>query len=431
MQVVLIYDKPFWEHKGDMFGLLNNSNPPFSSNVNDYVENRGRFYMFWNCIETSGRPMLIALMAGNAAEAVEFTSDEAIISEATANLTKIFAPTPVPKPSEFMVSRWRSDPFARGSYSYVGPTAQADDYESMARPVGPVHFAGEATCDTHPATVHGAYISGLRAAAGIVESLIGPVPVPHPLVPSRVRQPDSNTVTPLKRSAAEAAASAAARSGVGLDGAMEALSTGPNSANRHTERTLELTIANAIESRLGPRPAKPPRTTANPFLFYTRDHWSRVKNVVILAGGKAGRTEVRNALGKAWRDASDDVKAPYLAEADALRERIRIQDEIWKQALATWTKKAEEIRLAMSQGEDSNRDVVMAGVQPPPVGELAPGRPDSRPLDEKDLGVFGQSTIPRPPLSSEALHENESNWAMPVHEGLGAFRENQSPMYKN
>lgn len=61
--------------------------------------------------------------------------------------------------------------------------ARPSDYDLMAQPVGNLHFAGEATCGGYPATVHGAYISGLRAASEVYESILGPIKVPEPLVP--------------------------------------------------------------------------------------------------------------------------------------------------------------------------------------------------------------------------------------------------------
>ena len=44
----------------------------------------------------------------------------------------------------------------------------ADDYDTMAESVNDkVFFAGEATCRHHPATMHGALLSGHRAAAQV------------------------------------------------------------------------------------------------------------------------------------------------------------------------------------------------------------------------------------------------------------------------
>lgn len=39
------------------------------------------------------------------------------------------------KPKETVVTRWRSDPWARGSYSFVSTSASGNDYDILACPV--------------------------------------------------------------------------------------------------------------------------------------------------------------------------------------------------------------------------------------------------------------------------------------------------------
>ena len=58
-----------------MFGLLNEAEREASMQPEDYCSRRGRFYLFWNCIKTSGKPVLVALMAGEAAHYAEATSN--------------------------------------------------------------------------------------------------------------------------------------------------------------------------------------------------------------------------------------------------------------------------------------------------------------------------------------------------------------------
>lgn len=175
-KVILVFDEPFWDIHRDMFGLLNQSEVKNSLAQEDYARNRGKFYLFWNTIKASGRPMLVALMAGDAALEAESTPQDTLITDVVDKLVRMFSLSYRPHVEEAIVTRWKQDPFARGTYSYLGPEAQPGDYEAMARSVGNLHFAGEATCGTHPATVHGAFISGLRAAAEVVEAMIGPVP---------------------------------------------------------------------------------------------------------------------------------------------------------------------------------------------------------------------------------------------------------------
>lgn len=158
-----------------MFGLLNEPDVEGSTNQKSYSAGRGKAYLFWNTVKTSGRPMLVALMAGDAAETAELTPDNELVEDVLEKLRRIFKLDDRPRPVEAVVTRWRKDRFARGSYSYVGPNAHPGDYDAMAQPVGNLFFGGEATCVTHPATVHGAYLSGLRVASQVLDSLIGPM----------------------------------------------------------------------------------------------------------------------------------------------------------------------------------------------------------------------------------------------------------------
>jgi lysine-specific histone demethylase 1 len=50
---------------------------------------------------------------------VENISDDAIIARCLAILRSIFGNSQVPIPKEAVVTRWKSDPWARGSYSFV------------------------------------------------------------------------------------------------------------------------------------------------------------------------------------------------------------------------------------------------------------------------------------------------------------------------
>ncbi len=70
-------------------------------------------------------------------------------------------------PARALVSDWQADPLARGAYSWV-PVGAMKAQRLLARPVGPLHFAGEANhFEGACGTVHGAIETGLRAAAEI------------------------------------------------------------------------------------------------------------------------------------------------------------------------------------------------------------------------------------------------------------------------
>ncbi|KDO85036.1 hypothetical protein CISIN_1g004657mg [Citrus sinensis] len=73
-------------------------------------------------------------------------------------------------PVQAICTRWGKDRFSYGSYSYVAVGSSGDDYDILAETVGDgrVFFAGEATNKQYPATMHGAFLSGMREAASIL-----------------------------------------------------------------------------------------------------------------------------------------------------------------------------------------------------------------------------------------------------------------------
>jgi monoamine oxidase len=71
----------------------------------------------------------------------------------------------VPTPAATAVTRWTTDPYARGSYVYLPPGASPDDIDAVAAPVGErLLFAGEGTNRRYYGNVHAAVLSGLREA---------------------------------------------------------------------------------------------------------------------------------------------------------------------------------------------------------------------------------------------------------------------------
>lgn len=79
-------------------------------------------------------------------------------------------------PSGSIITRWDSDPFARGSYSALPAGSAADVRQTLADAVvgDRIVLAGEYTATDFPATVQGAYTSGQRAARLLVDRLSPP-----------------------------------------------------------------------------------------------------------------------------------------------------------------------------------------------------------------------------------------------------------------
>ncbi|MGL4405566.1 MAG: FAD-dependent oxidoreductase [Notoacmeibacter sp.] len=135
-----------------------------------YAENERR--VFRNLVGLSGiagRPAVMAYCGGDDALQAAKMTDRQIaqeISESVA-LARRSASSRV---SDVIVSRWMDDPYALGAYSYPGVATKSDDFETLAKPVDErLYFAGEAS-STYFGTVHGAHISGNKAAEAIIRA---------------------------------------------------------------------------------------------------------------------------------------------------------------------------------------------------------------------------------------------------------------------
>ncbi|KAJ1693551.1 hypothetical protein LUZ63_010249 [Rhynchospora breviuscula] len=160
-KVVLEFPSVFWDETVDYFGA-----------TAEETDLRGRCFMFWNVKKTCDAPVLIALVAGKAAVDGQTISPADHVAHAMMVLRRIFSKLTVPDPVGSVVTNWGSEPFTRGSYSYVAVGASGEDYDILGKPVANcLFFAGEATCKEHPDTVGGAMLSGIREAVRIIDLL--------------------------------------------------------------------------------------------------------------------------------------------------------------------------------------------------------------------------------------------------------------------
>ncbi|XP_010063106.2 lysine-specific histone demethylase 1 homolog 1 [Eucalyptus grandis] len=160
-KVAMLFTYNFWGADIDTFGHL--AEDPSM---------RGEFFLFYSYHSVSGGPLLIALVAGEAAIKFEMMSPVESVNKVLDILRGIFTPKGivVPDPVQAVCTRWGKDHFAYGSYSYVAIGSSGDDYDILSESVGDgrVFFAGEATNKQYPATMHGALLSGMREAANML-----------------------------------------------------------------------------------------------------------------------------------------------------------------------------------------------------------------------------------------------------------------------
>lgn len=156
-KIAMKFDEAFWEKDRDTIAYLS--------------ETKGEFPITLNWMYYTGEPCLIAALGGDFVNKMKDQSDEEIGHYAAGIYSKMFQ-KPIPDPSYIKVARWGEMETAFGAYSYtpVGVRGNATS-DALAEKVGRIYFAGEATNKTYPATVHGAYYSGVREAEKIVNLL--------------------------------------------------------------------------------------------------------------------------------------------------------------------------------------------------------------------------------------------------------------------
>lgn len=154
-KVALRFERPFWS--ADDTEWLGRVTP-----------RRNHWSSFLNFQHVFGEPVLLAFTAGTFAKDSEARSEEDVTEEVLEALRSCYGAS-VPAPTGVVRSRWASNPFTHGSYSFYKVGSTPEDREALARAVDDeLFFAGEATELGHWATVDAAYLSGLRAAREVL-----------------------------------------------------------------------------------------------------------------------------------------------------------------------------------------------------------------------------------------------------------------------
>jgi monoamine oxidase len=168
IRVSLIFSERWWEKavaRGYEPGVLRDMS---------FVYSHQEWFPTWWTRVTSA-PMLTGWAASRRGERLNGKSAVFIKDKALDSLTSIFD---VPRQTlgallqSWHVHDWQSDPYSRGSYSYVGVGGERAQAELAAPVAGTLFFAGEATnSEGHHGTVHGAIETGERAAREV--SIVG------------------------------------------------------------------------------------------------------------------------------------------------------------------------------------------------------------------------------------------------------------------
>jgi monoamine oxidase len=152
-KLALRFEQPFWPQDVQYFGVT--------------TEPMGRWNYFMNAMTYGDVPLLMGVSLGSYAPIVDAMRDDEATADMMDVLRGVFGTT-IPEPTGVLKTAWSRDPLALGAYSFAKVGATPDDFDRFAAPIGPVHFAGEHTSFDYHGNVHGAYLSGLRAAAAIL-----------------------------------------------------------------------------------------------------------------------------------------------------------------------------------------------------------------------------------------------------------------------
>lgn len=118
-------------------------------------------------MRVANMPVLFGFNAADRGREIEAWSDQQIVSSAMHALRTIYG-AGIPDPLDVQITRWATDPFSLGAYSYNPVGAEPGMRRVLAAPLKQrVFFAGEASNIDYFGTAHGAYLSGLRAAREI------------------------------------------------------------------------------------------------------------------------------------------------------------------------------------------------------------------------------------------------------------------------
>jgi monoamine oxidase len=153
LKVIMRFEEPFWPRR-----------------LAAVCSSAGPVALYWNVFYKAKveAPVLTAYCTGERAATLARISEEEAIAHVVRDLRTHF-PKAKPKLADWRLIDWSADPMACGGYTFLRPGAAGARAHLAAADTGALYWAGSETA-TQPiaATVAGAYVTGLRAAAEVV-----------------------------------------------------------------------------------------------------------------------------------------------------------------------------------------------------------------------------------------------------------------------
>ncbi|MBT4061104.1 MAG: FAD-dependent oxidoreductase [Lentimicrobiaceae bacterium] len=152
-----VWDTPFWDTNLQYIGYT--------------PETMGKFNYFLNLNKFSESNALMTFAFGDYSKTTENMADNEVIDEIMNHLKSIYG-SGIPEPTKFLRTKWVSNEYTFGSYSFATNGTRTSDFSVFEESMNnKLFFAGEHTSKDYRGTVHGAYNSGFRAAEQITNLL--------------------------------------------------------------------------------------------------------------------------------------------------------------------------------------------------------------------------------------------------------------------
>ena len=152
---LFIWDTTFWDTNIQYIGYTPETKGKFN-----YLMNMKKFLP-----TTNG---LMTFAYGDYATVTETMTDAQIKNEVMAQLKTIYGNS-IPNPTNMLRTKWGQNINTLGAYSFATNGTTSADFDTMATEINnKLFFAGEHTERYYRASVHGAYLSGIREADKII-----------------------------------------------------------------------------------------------------------------------------------------------------------------------------------------------------------------------------------------------------------------------
>jgi len=154
-KLAMKFAAPFWDIETQYFGII--------------TEPKGRWNYWLNYRTFSEENILLGLSVGDYGPVADRMSDDEMVADGLDVLRQVWGDA-VTEPVQVLATHWAEDPLSLGAYSYPRPGNKRSYYDGLAKPIDDVLLlAGEHTIFEYSATIHGAYMTGLRAAEIIID----------------------------------------------------------------------------------------------------------------------------------------------------------------------------------------------------------------------------------------------------------------------